>query len=220
MATQDHPANRGREQGRRAADELRRQVRDGRHDRGLSLRDVGRAVGLSASEVGRIERGLVPLDVVRASTLLAVVGLELSVRAYPTGQPIRDRAHAALLDRLRSRLHAGLSWRTEVPLPIPGDLRAWDAVIRTGPRIAPGWALAVEAETRPRDIQALERRVALKMRDSGIEAVILLLADTQHNRQLMRAHRSFVDGFPVPGSRAMELLGAGVFPGGSAVVRL
>jgi hypothetical protein len=184
------------------------------------LRDVGRSVGLSASEVGRIERGLVPLDIVRASMLLAAVGLELSVRTYPAGQPIRDRAHAALLGRLRSRLHARLLWRTEVPMPIAGDTRAWDAVIRNGPRISPGWALAVEAETRPRDVQALERRIALKARDSGIEAVLLLLADTQHNRQLMKAHPDLREHFPIAGSRALELLAAGVFPGGSAVLRL
>jgi transcriptional regulator with XRE-family HTH domain len=220
VGTNEQPVNRGREQGRRIAEEVRREIRDGRCDRGLSLRDLGRSVGLSASEVGRIERGLVPLDIVRASTLLGAVGLELSVRAYPAGQPIRDRAHGALLERLRSRLHPGLIWRTEVPMPIPGDLRAWDGVIRAGPRVSPGWALAVEAETRPRDIQALQRRIALKARDSGITPVLLLLADTQHNRQLLRDHPNLRDDFPVPGSRALELLGAGVFPGGGAVLRL
>jgi transcriptional regulator with XRE-family HTH domain len=220
VGTNEQPVNRGREHGRRTSEEVRRDIRDGRSDRGLSLRDLGRTVGLSASEIGRIERGLVPLDIVRASTLLGAVGLELSVRTYPAGQPIRDRAHGALLGRLRSQLHPGLLWRSEVPMPNAGDGRAWDAVIRAGSRIRPAWAVAVEAETRPRDVQALQRRIALKARDSGISAVLLLLADTQHNRQLLRDHPNLRDNFPVPGRRALELLAAGVFPGGGAVLRL
>ncbi len=65
----------------------------------------------------------------------------------------------------------------------------------------------VEAETRPRDVQALQRRVALKRRDDpGIEHVILLLSDTRHNRQLMRDHGEALRAdFP---GQARELLAA------------
>jgi transcriptional regulator with XRE-family HTH domain len=186
-------------------------------DRGLSQHDVGRAVGLSPAQVSRIERGLVAeVSVRHLSVLLAVVGLELSARAYPSGQPIRDRAHTQLLDRLRGILHPSLRMRTEVPMPDRGDLRGWDAVV-----VAQGWADPVEAETRPTDMQALQRRIALKLRDSGFAEVILLLLDSRHNRALVREHRGFLsDAFPVPGHRALELLGAGVKPGGSSIVLL
>jgi hypothetical protein len=82
----------------------------------------------------------------------AVVGFELSAHAYPSGAPLRDQAHAALLERLRRRLHPGLRWATEIPLPNPGDLRAWDALISGA-----GFRIGTEAETQARDGQELER---------------------------------------------------------------
>lgn len=145
--------------------DLTAELRRARTDRGLSQAEVGRAVGLSGQQVSRIERGLVPdVSVAGICRLLAVVGLELSARAYPAGEPIRDRAHRALLGRFRQRLHRSLRWRTEVPLPIGGDLRAWDGHVSGA-----GWHVGVEAETRPTDLQALERRLALKLRDGAVE---------------------------------------------------
>jgi hypothetical protein len=115
----------------------------------------------------------------------AVVGLDLAIRTYPAGDPIRDRAQLALLERLRIRVHASLRWRTEVPLPIEGDLRAWDAEIRgRDPR---PWRARVEAETRVTDGQALERKLALKLRDDPDGHLILLVADTRTNRRTLAA---------------------------------
>ena len=151
--------------------------------------------------------------------MLAALGLELSVRAYPAGEPIRDSAHAALLDRLRRRLHPALRWQTEVPLPDPRERRAWDALV-TGRDATGAWRLGVEAETRPRDLQALERRLALKERDGAVDAVLLLLGNTRHNRHLTRVAPSLVDRLPVPGRRALELLAAGARPEAGAVLLL
>jgi transcriptional regulator with XRE-family HTH domain len=217
MATRERPVDVGAGNGRRLVADVARELRQARLDRGLSQDRVGSAVGLSGSRVSRLERGLDDsLTFDQAARLLAVVGLELSVRAYPGGRPIRDSAHAALIGRLRSRLHRSLRLRTEVPLPVSGDQRAWDAVIS-----GHGWLLGVEAETRPRDLQALERRLALKRRDGGVEHVVLLLTDSRHNRDLVRAYgRDLAESFPVPGRRALELLVAGVDPIGSAVLLL
>ena len=69
-------------------------------DRDLSEAEVGAVLGISASQYSRIERGLTDgPSIERASILLAAVGLELSVRVFPSGQPIRDAAHAALIAR-------------------------------------------------------------------------------------------------------------------------
>jgi hypothetical protein len=153
---------------------------------------------------------------VRASELLAAVGLDLSIRTFPTGRPLRDTAHLELLDRLRTRLHPSLRWRPEAPVAGPGDLRAWDALIS-----AAEWRIAVEAETRLRDVQALERRIELKQRDGNVEVVLLLVRDTRHNQTMLRSLGSALDGrFPLPGRRALELLGAGVNPGASSIVLL
>jgi hypothetical protein len=101
-------------------------------------------------------------------------------------------------------------------MPDRGDLRGWDGVV-----VAEGWADPVEAETRPTDVQALQRRLALKLRDCGFTEVILLMLDSRHNRSLVREYRSLLsDAFPVSGHRALELLGAGVDPGGSSIVLL
>lgn len=217
MGSRQGPIERGRARGRAARTAIGLDVRGARLQHGLSLEEVGHPAQLSASQVSRIERGLIGApNLERLAIMCAAVGLELSVRAYPAGDPARDAAHLALLGRLRSRLHATVSWRTEVPLPIPGDLRAWDAVLT-----AEGRPMGVEAETRPRDVEALERRLALKQRDGGMASVILLLADTRNNRLLLRAHADeLAEAFPVPRVRALERLAVGVHPGGSAVVLL
>lgn len=217
MTTRQRSFDRATDRARQQFTDFVRELRTARVDRGLSLDDVGRAVGLSPAQVSRIERALVPsVSVLQLARLSSAVGLDLTVRAYPGGEAIRDAAHAALLDRFRAKLHRSLAWRTEVPLPIPGDPRAWDATIR-----GTGWILGIEAETRPRDLQALERRIALKRRDGGVDRVVLLLGDSRHNRSLLRDHAdALLVHFPVPGRRALELLGAGVDPGGSAVVLL
>ena len=101
-------------------------------------------------------------------------------------------------------------------MPIPGDLRAWDATA-----VCPTCRIGVEAETRLRDIQALDRRLALKERDGGMDRVLLLVLDSRSNREIVRAHGDVLSvRFPVNGLRALELLGAGVDPGGNALVIL
>jgi len=194
-----------------------RELREARTDRGLSLKAVGGAVSLSISYVSRIERGLVDsVSILDLARLHAVVGLELSLKAFPSGEPIRDVAHARLLGRLRKRLHQSLRWSLEVPLPAPGDRRSWDALIK-GPR----WRYGVEAETAPRDAQALCRRLQLKERDGDVDGVILLLDSTVQTRRFLREAAELLrETFPIDGKRALELLAAGVNPGGRSIVVL
>jgi transcriptional regulator with XRE-family HTH domain len=193
------------------------ELRIGRLDRNLSGAGIADALGISGAQYSRIERGLVRgLTIEQASMLLAAVGLELSIRVYQGGSPLRDTAHAALLDRLRSELHASLRVMSEVPFPNPSDLRAWDLVV-----MGTSWRHAFEAETRPRDLQALERRLALKARDGGVDGVSLLLLDSRHNRAFVRDHAAALrERFPIPGTRAMELLRAGADPGAGSVILL
>ncbi len=135
-------------------------------------------------QFGRLERSETQLNLDQLCRAAAAVGLRASVRLFPDGDPVRDAGQLALLARLRARLPTGTTWQTEVPLPIPGDRRSWDAVVTLGNQ-----RMACEAETRPRDVQALERRIALKSRDGGIDVVILVMSDTAGNRRLLDAHR-------------------------------
>jgi hypothetical protein len=84
-----------------------------------------------------------------------------------------------------------------------------------------GWQVPVDAETRLRDIQALSRRAALKRRDDGAEIMILLVADTRHNGQILRlAKPDLIAEFPVAGRAALAALSSGERPAGSAIVIL
>ena len=149
----------------------------------------------------------------------AVVGLDLALRAFPAGDPIRDRAQLALLERFRARLHPSLRWRTEVPLPLDRDLRAWDAEV-TGRQPEP-WRARVEAETRISDGQALERRLSLKDRDDPDGHLILLLSDTRANRRALVTLRPGLEQLLPLGTREiLQAMKAGHDPGGSGIVIL
>jgi transcriptional regulator with XRE-family HTH domain len=191
---------------RRALAATGEELHEARLRAGLTQQTVAAAVGISHAEVSRIERGLarrVPYETL--AVIAAVLGLDIPLRTFPAGEPIRDAAQLGLLGRFRVRLPASVRWRTEVPLRIAGDLRAWDAVIE-----GRGWRVPVEAETRIRDVQALLRRIALKQRDDGSEVVILLVADTRHNRHVLRlAGPDLVAAFPTPGRAALASLSNG-----------
>jgi transcriptional regulator with XRE-family HTH domain len=217
MGSRERPVDVGSRRGRELTATVLRELRLARVDRNLSGAALAAELGISGAQYSRIERGLVRgVSIEQASALLAAVGLDLSMRLYPGGQPLRDTAHAALLDRLRKELHRSLRVLTEVPFPTPGDQRAWDVVVS-----GQTWRHGFEAETRPRDLQSLERRLALKVRDGGVDGASLLLLDSRHNRDFVRAHAaSLMERFPVPGARAIELLRAGVDPGIGSVILL
>ena len=187
---------------------------------GLSLRDVAAASGASHQQLARFERGdLERVSIAELGAWCAIVGLDLSIRAYPAGDPIRDRAQLALLERFRARLHPSLRWRTEVPLPIERDLRAWDADIR-GTVPAP-WRARVEAETKLADLQALERRLQLKIRDDPVGHVVLLVSETRSNRQAIRLLKDGLrETLPLDARDMLAALGTGRDPGASGIVVL
>ena len=72
---------------------------------------------------------------------------------------------------------------SETLLPLPGDLRAWDKLLRLGG--APRHLVGVDLETRIRDIQALVRRTRLRERDGGVDAILIVLSDSAINRRLV-----------------------------------
>ena len=200
-----------------AVRDLAREFRLARTDHAISQAELESVTGHSRSVISRFERGLLPnLALPLVSELLAGVGLTISTRAFPDGEPLRDRAQVGVIDAIRGRLHPGLRARMEAPLPIAGDRRAWDLLV-----IGRGWSVGIEVETRPGDLQALLRRVALKERDGDVTCVVVVMPATRHNRQLVRAHAAtLATAFPFPGDRALDRLAAGAAPGGSALVLL
>ena len=217
MATRDRPLDRANRTATAmvaaAAEELRRARTNG----GLSQRDVAQAAGVSHATVSRIERAASPeASLIVLARIASVVGLKPSLRFYPDGDPLRDTAHLRLLERLHQRIHPDLRWRTEVPLLIQGDLRAWDATI-----LGADFGVGVEAETRLRDLQAAARRTNLKLRDGELDHVILLIADTRANRLALRMGAADLGAaFPVSQRDCLRSLREGRDPRGSAIIVL
>lgn len=95
---------------------------------------------------------------------------------------------------------------------MPGDRRAWDRLLR-GEDVVIG----VEGETRPIDMQELQRRLALKKRDGGVDRLILVMPNSDWCRRLIRLN-DLGAAFPISGSVALKLLSEGRDPGGDAVI--
>ncbi len=209
------------ESARRLAGQLCRtlgdEIRLARINAGLSQRAVGGAAGMSHAQLGRIERGRNhDLTVNQAARAASAVGLRLVLRTYPDGDAVRDAAHLALLERFRSRLPPAARWEVEVPFPIPGDRRAWDALVRLGGRRA-----GCEAETRLHDVQALQRRMALKLRDGQVDVLLLLVADTAANRRALAVHRESLRALlPLDGRHVLSSLRTGRLPTANGLVVL
>jgi hypothetical protein len=215
MATRDGSISRAT---RIASEDQRRVLVDiarAQRGAGLSDDDVGRACRLSRWKVARILNGTRRASVVEIAAIAAAVGLDVRVQAFPAGDPIRDAGQQRLLNRFRARLHPDLTVRREVPLPIGGDLRAWDAVVRGS-----DWTRPAEAETALEDLQALERRLALKVRDGGADGLILVVADTRRNRLALAAAAGAFADFDRNARRVLAALAEGRDPGGSSLLLL
>jgi transcriptional regulator with XRE-family HTH domain len=216
-STRERARDRGHRRGERLLTSLLAEAREARLSGNLSQTEVGGAIGVSRSQYGLIERGGHPnVPFIVVAEILSVLGLELAARAYPAGGGLRDAAQLALLARFRERVATSFTWRTEVVIPIEGDLRAWDAALTR-----PGLRIGIDAETRLRDVQAVDRRVALKLRDSAFDRAVLLVAATKTNRRLLHdAGDALVANYPVRTREGLAALAAGADPGGNCLVML
>jgi transcriptional regulator with XRE-family HTH domain len=219
MPAQERVSQRGRERADRLRVQVGAELRTARLGHDVPQALVAAVIGVSQSYYSRVERGTAHgVTIEHLSLAFQAVGHDLSIKAYPSGRPVRDKPQLDLLARLHGQLPSIATWKVEVPLRIPGDLRAWDAVIGIA-RIR--IRIGVEAETRLRDVQAVERRVALKKRDDGVDRVILLVAATRSNRAVIQAYaRELEAAFPVTSADALAALREGRDPGGDAIILL
>jgi transcriptional regulator with XRE-family HTH domain len=218
----DHHAmptmERARDRGRLVAADLlggiARELRTTRRGAGVSQRRLARVAGLTQSGVSRTERGVrTSLTLEELAVHASALGLRVSVKLYPVGSRIRDEPQLRLLAHLRTLVHPVFRWLAEAPVGGQGDLRAWDVRL-TGPV-----TIGIDAETRLLDIQALQRRVELKRRDSGVDRVVLVLADTKHNHRVVREFRAaLLPSFPLGTRDLVESLRSGRDPGGDGIM--
>jgi transcriptional regulator with XRE-family HTH domain len=203
--------------GRRLQAMLGSDLREARLASGVGVRDVARSIGMSKSHVTRVELGLVrDLSIAGTARHAAGLGLKLHARLYPAGGGLRDAAQLDLLRRFRARIGDRWSWQLEAPLNIPGDLRAFDAMLRNGET-----TIAIEAITRLRDAQAQLRAAALKQRDGQVARLVIVLLGTRHNRAaLASAADVLATTFPLGTRATVAALSQGKDPGDNGIVLL
>jgi transcriptional regulator with XRE-family HTH domain len=208
MPTRERTRDKGRRLARGLMDRLGSELREARDAAGVSQEHVAIVAGLTQSRVSRTERGQrLPPRLDELAQHCAALGLRLSLKAYPDGLPVRDAAQLRLLERFRSQLGEGFEWHSEAPVGGHGDLRAWDVLLRGDETIG------VDAETKLRDLQALQRRTELKWRDSGVDRIVLVVAATKHNRAILREHRAaLASTFPLDTADLMTSLRLGKVP--------
>ena len=195
MAALERAVDRGTRRGTHWLSVLGSEYRGARLAAGASQSEVARAAHLARSPYQRIEHGVDPhLTVVNACRLASVLGLDVYIRVYPAGSPIRDAGQARLLSAFLSNVGPPLRHRVDVPLPRNEErpeYRAWDAVIS-----GRGERTTVELETRLYDIQAQIRGFRLKLRDDPPDHFLLAVADTRTNRRVIADFPELMADFP------------------------
>jgi hypothetical protein len=108
----------------------------------------------------------------------------------------------------------GWSCRIEDPVPITGDLRAFDLMLR-----APGRRVAHEFVSRLHDAQAQVRPILQKQRDAGVDSLLLVLKDNAQNRRAVaEAGAALVDLFPLGSRAVLGALRSGRDPGANGII--
>ena len=218
MPPRERSVDRGTRLARHDLTTIGPEIRTARVSRGLTIADVAAAVGLSPSQVGRIERVVHPAaTVTQLARVGAVVGLDIRLRAYPGPAATRDAGQIELMRTFRERLHPHLRMQLEVRVA-PADQRAWDAVIS---RFVddPTALLPTEFDSVISDFQAQLRRMRLKASDAGTDSVLWVVAATRRNRAAVRDIGPLVaDTFPVSPRSALRALREGRHPGGSSLI--
>src|SRR5688500_7596965 len=193
----------------RTATELGDQLRTGRHVRAATQGQIGRALGVSPSEISRRELGRSRrLTGEELAVHAAAVGLKVSVKLFPVGGGIRDAAQARYIAAFVARVGRLWTVTLEAAVPVPGDLRAVDVLLSAGPL-----RVAVEVITRLVDLQAQIRAAELMARDIGATRLIIAVAGTHANRPALATARPTLAGsFDLDSRRLLAELAAGRDP--------
>jgi transcriptional regulator with XRE-family HTH domain len=216
MGVRRGPRDLGTDDAARLVQRVGSELRATRIAIGRSQRFVALSAGTSPSRLGRIERGEVRDPSMTVICRVArVLGLAPGLQLYPAGSPARDAGQLRAIDRFAAVLGRPIRLRREVMLPGQGELRAWDGHV-----IAPDGTAAMDAEVRLGDVQAVERRLRAKLRDDPrVGVLILVVARTRHNSEVLGRHRETLrDLFPLDGAAIARSLRAGRLPPANGIL--
>jgi transcriptional regulator with XRE-family HTH domain len=181
MGTRESRFERGRRRGQQLERRLVNELRDARVGADISQRAMAASLGWSQTRYWRFENEETEgPSIVEISTVASLLGRELSTSLFEIGDSVVDRGHQELIARFRTLLSPQIGVVAEVPLPVPGDRRSWDLLLRLDDQL-----IGVEAETRIRDIQANVRRIRGRERDGGVDEIVIVLSDTRRNGDLV-----------------------------------
>lgn len=201
---------------RREIIDLGLELRNARMTCGATLAEVAQALGWSESKVGRIERGQrKSVTHLELASYASVVGLRYSGRLFVGTTRLRDATQLETINAYRSEAVAwGWRCRIEEPLPLTGDLRAFDLML-SADRVR----VAHEFISRLRDAQAQVRPILQKQRDAGVPTLVLVLRDTAENRRAVReAGPALRDVFPLSARTVMQAMRECRDPGGNGII--
>jgi transcriptional regulator with XRE-family HTH domain len=195
-----------------------RELREARLVAGLSQSAVAREIGFDPSTMWRLEADLLPdVTVVRMSEIASVLGYEVSVGLHPTGDPVRDKGQLACGRRFDAVLSDRWRVTDETLLPGAGEQRSWDKLLRLVDA-TPRYLVGADIESRAWDVQAIVRRTRARERDGQVDHILIVLADTAHNRRIVDELRAGLGPDYATGSRRLlralrmgeRLIGSGV----------
>jgi transcriptional regulator with XRE-family HTH domain len=199
MSTTDRLYDRGTRLGEWRLRDVAADFRHKRMELGLSQRAVARAARISRSSYSRIERGKrTSVMLMVLARIATVLGLDLVLKTYPGGAPLRDTASAGQITYVCGQVARPLRARTEVPLPQRTDhpeQRRWDVLLSGS-----GRRTGMEFETRLYDAQAQHGRWNLKMRDDPVDSLVVVISDTRRNREVLRTFPELFADLPRLGS--------------------
>jgi transcriptional regulator with XRE-family HTH domain len=201
---------------RRATAVLGEELADARRTAGATQLEVARALGWSASRVRRIEHGQRrSVTHLELASFGSVVGLDYSGRFFVGGTRLRDAVQLAMINGYRA-FAVRNGWRASIeqPLPVTGDLRAFDLLLHRGAA-----RVAHEFISRLRDVQGQVRPIQIKQRDAANVTVILVIRDTAENRQMVRAADAALrEAFPLDAREVLSAIREGRDPGSNGIV--
>lgn len=209
MPMRRDPIREARHRARRQLADLVSEIHEARLIAGLSQQQVAAAIGVSRQLISRWERGIGRPDQVQAAMWGAAVGLDVPVRSFVGGSPLRDAAQLSAIRRARAFIGPTWSWQTEVPVsPDPRDRRAIDAVLTRA-----GITIGLEVISRLVDAQAQVRRAMLKQEASKVDRMLLVLSETRHNRRAAAfAAPTLEPAFPILQRAILRAIRAGHLP--------
>ena len=185
---------------------------------GLSQAEIAHLLGIAPSNVSRMESGLISeITVERISQVASLLGFEMSLGLHPIGDPLRDKGQLTVGRRFEGLLSDAWRVTDETLLPGAGEQRAWDKLLRLVGE-SPRYLVGVDIETKVWDVQALVRRTRGRERDGHADHILLVLADTAHNRRVIDEFRGALGADYATSPRAIlralrlgqRLVGSGV----------